>query len=336
MTNKYLKKIEQIAKEINKEVTIMEVCGGHTNTIMKYGIRDILPKNVRLISGPGCPVCVTAQKDIDNMVALAKSGISVASYGDMMHVPGTKGSLAKAKEQGADVAIIYSAQEMLKTENKNRVFFGIGFETTTPMTAYLLEHGICVYSAHKIMPPPMRAITTETKVDGFIDPGHVSCIIGTKFWHELNVPQVICGFKKDQLIRAVYKLLVLIKDQKNEVINDYNEVVKETGNLKARELIRKNMKLYDAEWRGLGEISKSGLEPKNDNLNAKIKYSSILRDVKSFSNKACRCGEIIKGICSPNDCPLFGKVCTPQTPMGACMVSETEGACGIAYKYKNG
>ncbi len=332
--NIYLKKIEEIAKEFdNKTITIMEVCGGHTNIIMKYGIRDILPKNIRLISGPGCPVCVTSQKDIDNMIALATKGVPVASYGDMMHVPGTKLSLAKAKSLGADVKMIYSATEMLSDENKHRVFFAIGFETTTPMTAYLLSKGICIYSAHKIMPPPMRAITKETNVDGFIDPGHVSCIIGTKLWKELEVPQVICGFRKDQLIRAIYKLLVLIKEGRNEVINDYDEVVKDEGNLKARAMIRENMKLSSAQWRGIGTLENSGLEPKNEKLNAKIKYAHLLKDVKSFSNPACRCGEIIKGMCEPKDCKLFTKVCTPQSPVGACMVSETEGACGIAYKY---
>lgn len=332
--NEYLKKIEVIAKEFgDRKITIMEVCGGHTNTIMKYGIRDILPNNIRLISGPGCPVCVTDQRDIDNMIAIAKAGIPVATYGDMMHVPGTNGSLAKAKSLGSDVKMIYSAEEMLLDENKNRVFFGIGFETTTPMTAYLLKHNICVYSAHKIMPPPMRIIAAENKVDGFLDPGHVSAIIGTKFWEELNVPQVICGFKKDQLIRAIYKLLVLIKEGKNEVINDYPEVVKPEGNLIARGLIRDYMKLCDASWRGLGVLKNSGLEAKDPKLNAKIKYASILKDIKSQSNPACRCSEVIRGFCEPKDCKLFAKTCTPEHPIGACMVSETEGACGISYKY---
>lgn len=339
--NEYLNKIHEIAKEIEeknpqKKITIMEVCGGHTNTIMKYGIRDILPKNINLISGPGCPVCVTSQRDIDNIVTLAEKGIPVATYGDMMDVPGSNfNSLSKTKEKGANVTLIYSAQEMLKPENKDKVFFGIGFETTTPMTAYLLNKGICVYSIHKIMPPPMKAIVNETKIDGFIDPGHVSAIIGTKFWNELNVPQVISGFKKDQIIRGIYLLLKLIKENKNEVINDYDEVVKPLGNLKAQELIKKTMKLYDADWRGLGNIPESGLEPKDDNLNARIKYHELIKDVISKENPACRCGEILKGICEPKDCPLFSKACTPKNPMGACMVSETEGACGIAYKFLN-
>ncbi len=336
--NEYIEKIHEISKEFgDRTIKIMEVCGGHTNTIMKYGIRDILPSNIYLISGPGCPVCVSSQEDIDNMIELAISGIPIATYGDMLNVPGTKSSLAKAKENGADVLMIYSALDMLKEENRERVFFGIGFETTTPMTAYLLEKGICVYSAHKIMPPPMKIIINENNIDGFLDPGHVSCIIGTDFWKELNVPQVICGFNKEQIIRAIYKLLVLIKENKSDVINDYSEVVKEEGNIKAQEIISRNMKLYNAKWRGLGEIENSGLEAKNDLINAKIKYAKILENVKSIENPSCKCSLIIRGLCEPKDCKLFGTLCTPKNPIGACMVSQTEGACGIAYKYlKNG
>lgn len=330
--NIYLEKIRQIAKELPK-VTLMEVCGGHTNTIMQYGIRDVLPKNIHLVSGPGCPVCVTDQKDIDAMIALAKAGIPVATYGDMLHVPGTKGSLEKAKAEGADVEMLVSAMEMLEVKNKHRVFFGIGFETTTPMTAYLLDHGITVYSAHKVMPPPMKILVEETQIDGFIDPGHVSCITGAKIWDELPVPQVVCGFKKNQIIRAIYKLLELIRDGKNEAINDYSEVVSYEGNQKAQELIKKTLKPYAARWRGMGAIPESGLEPQDDTLNARIKYADILKGVGEEPKTACRCGEILQGKCEPKDCPLFAKACTPKTPIGACMVSETEGACGIAYKF---
>lgn len=330
--NLYLEKIQQIASEL-PTVTIMEVCGGHTNTIMRYGIREVLPKNIHLVSGPGCPVCVTDQRDIDAMLALARAGIPVATYGDMLHVPGTKGSLEKAKSEGADVAMLVSAMEMLTPENRERVFFGIGFETTTPMTAYLLNHGITVYSAHKVMPPPMKALVETTEIDGFLDPGHVSCITGAKIWDQLPVPQVISGFKKDQIIRGIYKLLELIRDGKNEVINDYPEVVTPQGNQKAQMLIQKTMKPFDAAWRGMGIIPESGLEPRDDRRNARIKYAEIIKTVKDAPKTACRCGEILQGKCEPKDCPLFGKPCTPKNPIGACMVSETEGACGIAYKF---
>ncbi len=331
--NKYLNEISKIAREISDEVVIMEVCGGHTNTIMKYGIRNILPSNVKLISGPGCPVCVTSQEDIDSMIVLAKAGIKIATYGDMMHVPGTTTSLAKEKAKGADIKIIYSTTEILDEKNKDRIFFAIGFETTTPMSAYLLKNNITIYSTHKTMIPPMKEILKNNKINGFIDPGHVSCITGSNIWEELRVPQVICGFEKDQLIRAIYKLLVLIKENKNEVINDYKEVVKEKGNIKAQTLIKKTFKISNAKWRGIGEIPNSGLEPKDDNLNAKIKYKHLLKNIHSQENSICRCSEIIRGLCEPKDCPLFAKTCTHENPIGACMVSEGEGACGIAYKY---
>lgn len=329
-----IEKINNIAKELEpRKITIMEVCGGHTNTVMKYGIREILPQNIKLISGPGCPVCVTDQKDIDSMIELAMAKIPVATYGDMMHVPGTKMSLNEAVSKGADVTLIYSATDMLKPENKNKVFFAVGFETTTPPTAYLLEHGITIYSSHKVMPPPMKAITNQTKVDGFIGPGHVSCITGTKMFEELNVPIVISGFEKEHIMHSILKLLELIKENKKEVINDYDEVVKEEGNLKAQELIKKHLKLAPARWRGIGELKDSGLEPKDDNLNAKIKYKSILENIESKENKDCICGAILKGEKEPKDCKMFGNKCTPKNPLGACMVSQTEGACGIAYRY---
>ncbi len=329
-----LEKIKNIAKELEpRKITIMEVCGGHTNTVMKYGIRDILPKNVKLISGPGCPVCVTDQKDIDSMIELANSGIPVATYGDMMHVPGSQMSLNEAKSRGADVTVIYSATDMLKPENKNKVFFAIGFETTTPMTAYLLEHGVTIYSTHKVMPPPMKAITKQTNVDGFIGPGHVSCITGTKLWEELNVPIVISGFEKEHIIHSILKLLELIKDNKKGVINDYDEVVKDSGNIKAQVMIKKHLKLAPASWRGLCILEDSGLEPIDDNLNAKIKYKNLLQNIITKENKECICGLILKGEKEPKDCIHFGKKCTPQNPLGACMVSQTEGACGIAYRY---
>ena len=332
--NIYLKKIEAIAQTFgDRKITIMEVCGGHTNTIMKYGIRDILPKNIQLISGPGCPVCVTDQQDIDCMIALAEAGIPVATYGDMMHVPGTQGSLEKIKSEGGDVKMILSALEMLKPENKDRVFFGIGFETTTPPTAYLLEHGITVYSAHKVMIPPMKILIKETNIDGFIDPGHVSCITGAKIWEELKMPQVISGFQKNQLIRAIYKLLKLISEGRTSTINDYPEVVTYEGNQKAQALMSKHLKPCTVAWRGMGPIPNSGLEPRDEKLNARIKYADILKTVKQAPKTACRCGEILQGKCEPKDCPLFGTVCTPQKPIGACMVSATEGACGIAYQY---
>ena len=331
-TDDIIKKIEELAKDMGT-IKIMEVCGGHTNTIMRYGIRDILPSNIKLISGPGCPVCVTSQHDIDCMIELAISGEKVATYGDMTNVPGTKMTLRDAQANGADVKTIYSIDQII--EEKDRVFFAVGFETTTPMTAKLLENGITVYSAHKIIPPAMKILTSEMDIQGFIDPGHVSTIIGSDVWSDLgiNVPQVISGFKPDQLMHATYLLLKLIKEGKTEIINDYPEVVFGSGNLIARELIEKTLKVVDSEWRGMGILPMSGLTPIDEKLDARIIFKELFDTVVSVENPDCICGQIVRGLKEPSDCPLFGTVCTTENPLGACMVSESEGACGIAYKY---
>jgi hydrogenase expression/formation protein HypD len=328
----YVDKIREIAKDMG-EVRIMEVCGGHTNTIMKYGIRDILPSNIKLISGPGCPVCVTSQYDIDCMIELALNGVKVSTYGDMINVPGTKMSLRDAQAKGADIKTIYSIDQILK--EPDRVFFAVGFETTTPMTAKLLNHNIKVFSAHKLIPPAMRVLISEMHIDGFIDPGHVSTIIGSDIWNELNipVPQVIAGFKPESLVKSIYVLLELIKNKEVKIINEYPEVVLPQGNMIARKLIDKNMKSYDADWRGIGIIKDSGLIPRNPELDARIIYKDMLKKVVTKENIECRCGEIVRGLLEPKQCKLFGKKCTPDNPLGACMVSESEGACAIAYKY---
>ncbi|MBW6451466.1 MAG: hydrogenase formation protein HypD [DPANN group archaeon] len=335
MVGSLLRDIHNIAKGM-PDVSIMEVCGGHTNVIMRYGIRSLLPKNIKLISGPGCPVCVTSQKDIDSVVALALSGVPIATYGDMFRVPGSNMSLEDVKVNGTKIFEVLSTTDVLDLakEHKDIVFFGIGFETTVPMTAYLLEKNICVYSTHKLMIPPMKALLKdEIKIDGFIDPGHVSTIIGYNVWDELNVPQAISGFSPKQIFESVYEILKMIKSGQKSVVNCYDSVVTCDGNIKANDLINKTMKVSDAEWRGIGVIPNSGLEPKDDECNAKIKYQEILKNVKSEKdNSACRCSEILKGLIEPKDCKLFGNVCTSSAPKGACMVSD-EGTCSIAYRY---
>lgn len=343
--NEYISKIKEIAKDL-PTVKIMEVCGGHTHTIMKYGIRELLPLNVKLVAGPGCPVCVTSQTDVDSVVELALNGVKICTYGDMMHVPGSRMSLDDARSRGADVKIVLSAEDVLKYPD--HIFFAIGFETTTPMTAYLLKKGVVVYSTHKTMSAPMRfLIENDSELAGFIDPGHVSTIIGTKLWKSLSVPQVISGFRPDQMLRAIYKLLALIKENRNEVINDYDEVVCPEGNIAAQKLVDDTMKVCDAEWRGFGLIPGSGLEPRDGKLNAKLVYKEILENFETMNRKeqsvgdrdrniGCRCGEIIRGLIEPNQCSMFGKICNPQNPKGACMVSENEGACAIYWRYGKG
>jgi len=329
--NKIVKEIHSAAKGLGN-VKLMEVCGGHTNTIMRYGIRGILPENVKLVSGPGCPVCVTSQRDIDSMIELALNGVKIATYGDMVRVPGTKKSLQDARAEGADVQIIYSVDEI---NEKDRVFFGIGFETTAPMTAKLLGDGFTVFSSHKTMPNAMIALSKEMKIDGFIDPGHVSAITGSNKWKEMNlgVPQVICGFKPEMIMRTILLLLEQIRDGKREVVNDYSEVVFPEGNIAAQKLMNKTMKPSNTEWRGIGIIKDSGLNPRNEKLDARIKFENDLKKIKSVEHNGCRCGEVIRGLIEPKECALFGKTCTPEKPKGACMVSETEGACAISYRW---
>ncbi len=328
----YIEKIKKI--NIGRDVTIMEICGGHTNVIMKYGVRSLLPSNVRLISGPGCPVCVSSQHDIDCMIELAYNGVPVATYGDMMRVPGSRVSLDDAKAKTGKVFEVYSTTEVLKLKEKypDIVFFGVGFETTAPMTAFLLDNGVCVYSVHKLVPPAMEALLAgEVKVDGFINPGHVSTIIGVNAYKGIDAPQVISGFSIERIMRGITLLIGMIKEGKSGVMNGYTEAVTDEGNKLAQDLLNKTFKVVDSEWRGLGVLPMSGLEVRDDNLNAKIKYKEIFDKIDKPKNTGCRCGEILKGLIEPVECGLYGKRCTPEDPQGACMVSA-EGSCSISYR----
>ncbi|MFH0874649.1 MAG: hydrogenase formation protein HypD [archaeon] len=332
---KHIEKINILAKKAKKNITIMEICGGHTNVIVKYGIRDILPKNIRLISGPGCPVCVSSQHDIDCMISLAMSSIPIATYGDMMRVPGSEYSLEDAKAMQGNVFEVYSASEVLALVERypNIVFFGVGFETTAPMTAYLLNKGICVYSVHKLVPPAISALVCENDaIDGFISPGHVSAIIGRKAYDKLNIASAISGFTPEKILRGISALLELIIQGRKKTINAYPEIVQEDGNVNAQKLLAEKFYVADSVWRGLGTIQNSGLEVKDDKLNAKVKYKEILSKVVTKKSAGCRCGDILKGTIEPVSCPLYKKVCTPSNPQGACMVSE-EGTCSIYYRH---
>jgi hydrogenase expression/formation protein HypD len=330
-----LEKINKIAIEIGRSVNLMEVCGTHTQAISRFGIRKILPKNIKLITGPGCPVCVTSQKDIDAIVSLALAGIPVATYGDMLRVPGRFGSLDEAREKGAKVFDVYSTEDALKLKKDypDLVFFGLGFETTTPMTAWAIRKGLTVYSSHKIFLPAMEALlnSSEVNIDGFIDPGHVSVVIGEKPYEKLNSPQVITGFEERDVLEGVYLLLCQIENSDSRVVNQYSRVVKKEGNKKIQEIIDEVFEIADGDWRGFGIIKNSGLEirKKYQKFDAKNKYKNVLDKIdfsKSKDPVGCKCGEVIQGIISPKKCPMFGKVCTPDNPVGPCMVS-VEGAC---------
>ncbi|MFH1721292.1 MAG: hydrogenase formation protein HypD [Candidatus Altiarchaeota archaeon] len=335
LINSHIKKINEISVELDGQKTFMEICGGHTNIILKYGIKESLPENIRLISGPGCPVCVSAQYDIDCIIELASKGIPVATYGDMMRVPGSHSSLSDIKAKGGKVFEVYSATELTEIEKKNPglVFFGLGFETTAPMSAYLLQNGITVYSVHKLVPPAITSLLEGgVQIDGFLNPGHVSTIIGTKAYKHINFPQVISGFTPERILRALSILVELVSNNNTIVVNGYPEAVSEDGNLNAQKILADFFQIEDSLWRGLGKLPKSGLEVRDDELNAKKRYEDILSKVPTPEKTACRCGEILKGSIEPTDCPLYKKSCTPENPQGACMVSA-EGSCAIAFQF---
>jgi hydrogenase expression/formation protein HypD len=339
----FLKSIHEKAEKIGRPLWFMELCGTHAEAIAENGIKNILPKNITLVSGPGCPVCVTDQSDIDVMVGLALHGIPVAVYGDAIQVPGNLMSLEEARRNGADVNIVYDITEgvEMKKEKPNLVFFGLGFETTTGMTAWAIRNGLIVYSAHKLFPPAMEALLQNKKirVDGFINPGHVSAIIGTEIYAQFKIPQVIAGFTGEDVLIAIDKLLTQIISGEKKVENAYSRLVKKDGNPKARKMIAEVFEISDATWRGFGKIKNSGLKirKKYREYDAEFVYRDLISKIKKETKtkpSACRCGEVLQGIISSKDCPLFGKACNPDNPQGACMVSR-EGSCSVEYRYDN-
>ena len=320
-------------------VTLMEVCGTHTSVIAKSGIKSLLSEKIRLVSGPGCPVCVTVSSYIDRLCELAlKSNTTVVTFGDMIRVKGSKQSLYDVMAAGGSVKLVYSPFELLKLADAQRdttfVFAAVGFETTTPIYAMLLQQAmdlgignIKLLTSIKTMPPAIDWICRQnSNLNGFIAPGHVCTITGydilKPFAEKYNLPFVVAGFTAEQVLSAIY-LLIKLKG-KGEIENLYRSVVGNNPNAEAKSLVDTFFEANTASWRGLGAIEKSGLFLKE-------KYSAF--DCGSFElisdvgyNNACRCGDVIIGRISPADCPLFGKVCTPQNPQGACMVSE-EGSC---------
>lgn len=338
---KILKDIQVKAKIINRPLRFMELCGTHSEAIAKHGIKNILPENIKLITGPGCPVCVTDQSEIDIVTGLALSGIPIACYGDATNIPGSLGSLENARQKGAQVFIVYDVTEALKLSKKipNLVFWGIGFETTTVMTAWGIQNNLTVFSSHKIFPPAMEALLENNKirVDGFIDPGHVSAIIGTEVYEKFKIPQVVAGFEAEDVLRAISMLLTQIISEEKKVENEYARLVKKEGNNKAQKIISEVFEIRNASWRGLGEIEKSGLKirKKYQHLDAEFIHRDLIAKIKKEikpKKNACRCGEVLQGLIESKDCPLFGKSCTPDNPQGACMVSR-EGSCNINFRF---
>ena len=343
-------KIKDLTDSIGKPVKLMEVCGTHTVAIFKHGIRDVIPKEIILLSGPGCPVCVTAIKDVDVAIAISKiNGNILSTFGDMMRVPGSKQSFFHAQAEGANIMIVYSPMDALKFAQENRdrkvIFFATGFETTSPSIAGTLyeaekagAQNFYIYSTHKLVPPALKALldSGEVRIDGLILPGHVCTITGCRPYDFLasdyRVPSVITGFGAEDILLGIMMLLEQIASNRPAVEIQYKRAVREEGNPKAVSLINEYFEPCDANWRGLGTIPQSGLKLKNKYSRWDATKQFDIDVPESQEPKACQCGFVLRGIKIPTDCPLFGKTCTPERPIGACMVSS-EGSCAAYFKY---
>ncbi|MCJ7497645.1 MAG: hydrogenase formation protein HypD [candidate division Zixibacteria bacterium] len=344
-------KIKKIAQEIEEEITLMEVCGTHTVAIFKSGIKSILPENVKLISGPGCPVCVTPNTYLDRAISLSRlDDLILTTFGDMMKVPGSSPFLEKEKTRGRDIRMVYSTLDAFKiakeNPNKKVVFLGVGFETTAPTVAFALKEAktksiknFYVLTAHKLIPPALRflAQSNDLKVNGFICPGHVSTIIGTEPYEflvdEFKISCVISGFEPLDLFQSIYILLDQLKNKKARIDNQYSRAVKKEGNPVALNLMEEVFEQEDSVWRGIGVIPNSGLKIKNVYREFDAQEEIEVQVEKSQEPKGCLCGLVIQGKKSPLDCALFAKKCTPQSPVGPCMVSS-EGSCQAYFKYR--
>lgn len=344
-------KIKDLMGFLGRPVKFMEVCGTHTVAIFSHGIRDVIPKDISLLSGPGCPVCVTPIKDVDAAIVISKRDDCILStFGDMMRVPGSnKQSLYHAQAEGAHIRIVYSPMDALKlaleNKDKNIIFFATGFETTSPSIAGTISEAeqlgaknFYIYSAHKIVPPALKALldSPDLKIDGFILPGHVTTIIGTKPYEfiatDYRIPSVVTGFEAEDILQAIMMLLEQIASDRAAVEIQYTRVVKPEGNQKAMSLINAYFELCDANWRGIGVIPGSGLQLRErvKSRDANLVFNIQVPDGQE--PKGCQCGQVLRGLKIPTDCRLFGKACTPEHPVGACMVS-TEGSCAAYYKY---
>ena len=342
--------IHELAAAIGRPVRLMEVCGTHTVAMFRHGIRDLLPASVSLLSGPGCPVCVTSIRDVETVIELARQkDIIITTFGDMMRVPGEKKSLFHAKAEGCDIRIVYSPLDALKlaekTAGKKIIFFATGFETTSPLVAGTLAEAeaktienFFIYSVHKTVPPALKALldAPDVLIDGFILPGHVTTIIGLKPYRFVaetyHKPAVVTGFDAQDILSGILMLLRQISSDKAEVENQYAKVVREEGNPRAVSLLYEFFDPAEAYWRGIGMIPGSGLMLRERFGHRDISRMFDLAVPDGREPKACSCGDVLKGIKIPTDCALFGTACSPEKPVGACMVS-TEGSCAAYYKY---
>ena len=342
--------VRQIEKRASRPYTFMEVCGGHTMAIHKFGIPSLLPELIRLKSGPGCPVCVTAKTFIDRAIAYAcMPDVMVCTYGDLLRVPGSRGTLLDQRGEGSDIRMVYSLLEALRLarEHPNRrvVFLGIGFETTAPATAVGVLQAdrerlgnFFVLSSHKLMPPAMNAIAGDgVAIDGYLCPGHVSTITGSAMYRPLakehGLACVISGFEPSDILQSILMLIDQLEAEDPRVEIQYKRAVRPQGNLKARQYMDQVFTPRDEWWRGLGVLKNSGLAIRREYRHHDAEFTMPVEVVTHEEDHGCICGDILKGNSEPTDCPLFAEACSPVHPVGACMVSP-EGACQAYYKYK--
>ena len=342
MSQKLLKKINELATPVK----IMHVCGSHEHTIMENGIRSLLPEEVEIIAGPGCPVCVVPSREIDEALELIEKDVIITTFGDMLRVPGSERSLADAKAEGGDVRVVYGinrAIEIAQKEDNDVAFISAGFETTAPTTAAELlatpPENFSVLSCHRLIPPAIDFLINsgETSLNALIQPGHVCTIIGTKpfeyFSTDFGIPQAVAGFNPLDILMSVYMILRQIQNKTPKIENEYKRAVREEGNVIAQDMIDQVFDVTSREWRGFPKIPNSILEIKDEfsEFNAREKYDIEVKDVNE-APKGCICGPILRGLARPEDCKLFRKACNPLHPIGACMVSK-EGTCNIAHRY---
>jgi|ERR1041384_291323 hydrogenase expression/formation protein HypD len=342
---------EEIARLTGAPLKIMEVCGGHTHSIFKYGIEDLLPPNIDMIHGPGCPVCVIPLGRVDDAISLASQpNVIFTTFGDAMRVPGSSMSLLDAKATGADVRMVYSPLDALKIARKNPerqiVFLALGFETTAPSTAMTVLHAekegienFSIFCNHIMIVPALKALldSPELKLDGFIGPGHVSTVIGTRPYEfvagDYRKPMVVAGFEPLDILQAIYKVVKQCVEGRAEIENQYRRVVTRDGNSRSLQVLSEVFELRDYfEWRGLGSIPRSGMKLKSKYARFDAERRFNVAGLRIADPKACQCGEILKGVKKPWECKVFGTACTPETPIGSCMVSS-EGACAAYYNF---
>jgi hydrogenase expression/formation protein HypD len=342
--------LDDIAARSIHPINLMEFCGGHTHAIFKFGIRQLLPSTVKLFSGPGCPVCVTANADLDRAIAIARlPGVITTTFGDMLKVPGSRSSLQQARAEGADVRIVYSTLDAVQIAQQNPehnvVFLGVGFETTAPTVAAAVLQAQAlnltnfhVFSMHKLTPPATQAILRagEVRLSGIIGPGHVTTIIGSDAWQflprEHGIPVAVAGFEPLDILRGVRSLVKQAESGQPVVSNTYSRSVRPEGNPAAVEVMYRVFEASDAEWRGLGSVPDSGLSLREEFSRFDAARAFPVDPGPVREHKGCRCGEVLRGVVAPPECPLFRRACTPQDPVGPCMVSA-EGACAAYFMY---